>query len=58
MTTTDRPHGMCPVCRRPFALTKHGRLWRHGDGRNVWPPANCAGWGREPVTTTTEGTTR
>ncbi|GGU62216.1 hypothetical protein GCM10010274_58740 [Streptomyces lavendofoliae] len=36
-----RRRGWCPVCGRPSALTRAGRVWEHGPG--------CPGAGRMPA---------
>jgi hypothetical protein len=43
MTTTAKPTGTCPVCRKERALKKDGTIWTHGI---------CKGAGQKPTTAT------
>ena len=44
------PRQPCPVCDRPVAILRDGRIGRHGHKGDppVWPPQTCPGWGQMP----------
>lgn len=45
-----KSYGKCPVCQRWIRITSLEKLFKHSPKpKKMWPPADCKGWGREPL---------